>query len=244
MPCSAKNTGDPNAKNGMMTKVWGPAGWLFLHCVTFGYPQDPDQYDVDNGLPVGETRRHYYNFFREVGFILPCKYCRDSYRDFAKEVPLANSIKNRETLTKWLHTIHNRVNNKLGMHYCDAEFNKITDRYESYRAKCKALSSEERTVNENKGCVTPADGTPKKCLIDIVQTNKGDITRRNPKTGQEAITIGATLHQNCPRPVATPWTTMEYLIIIILLAAAVVIGYWWGRNSSTPRIPQLPTMLR
>ena len=29
---------DPNVDNGMMTKVWGPTGWLFLHCVTFGYP--------------------------------------------------------------------------------------------------------------------------------------------------------------------------------------------------------------
>ena len=27
---------DPNVDNGMMTKVWGPAGWLFLHCITFG----------------------------------------------------------------------------------------------------------------------------------------------------------------------------------------------------------------
>ena len=26
---------DPNIDNGMMTKVWGPPGWLFLHCITF-----------------------------------------------------------------------------------------------------------------------------------------------------------------------------------------------------------------
>ena len=23
----------------MMTKVWGPPGWFFLHCVTFGFPE-------------------------------------------------------------------------------------------------------------------------------------------------------------------------------------------------------------
>ena len=232
MPCSAENTGDPNAKNGMMTKVWGPAGWLFLHCVTYGYPPDPDQYDVDNGLPVGATRKHYYNFFREVGYILPCKYCRDSYREFAKEIPLERSIKNRATLTRWLHAIHDRVNHKLGMNYCDASFSEIDQRYESYRAKCKALTTEERSTNESKGCVTPADGTPKKCLIDIVQTNRGDVTRRGNHPSQEVSQIGATLHQNCPRPTVTPWTNAEYVIIAMLLCGAVIIGYWWGRHSN------------
>ena len=44
MPCTTHGNNcdggckDPNADNGMMTKVWGPPGWLFLHCVTFGYP--------------------------------------------------------------------------------------------------------------------------------------------------------------------------------------------------------------
>ena len=63
MPCLAEDPNkpidekeDPNAKNGLMTKVWGPAGWLFLHCVTFGYPLDPDQFDRDNNYPVGSTK--------------------------------------------------------------------------------------------------------------------------------------------------------------------------------------------
>ena len=34
---------DPNIGNGMMTKVWGPPGWLFLHCITFGYPHKIDK---------------------------------------------------------------------------------------------------------------------------------------------------------------------------------------------------------
>ena len=42
MPCNIHGEScdggctDPNVDNGMMTKVWGPTGWLFLHCVTFG----------------------------------------------------------------------------------------------------------------------------------------------------------------------------------------------------------------
>ena len=32
---------DPDAVNGMQTRVWGPAGWLFLHCIAQNYPMDP-----------------------------------------------------------------------------------------------------------------------------------------------------------------------------------------------------------
>ena len=35
-----------------------------------------------------------------------------------------------------------------------------------------------------KGCVTPADGTPKRCVVKVVEFDKGDITRR------DNITIG------------------------------------------------------
>ena len=30
-----------NKNNGLMTKIWGPSGWEFLHSVSFGYPIEP-----------------------------------------------------------------------------------------------------------------------------------------------------------------------------------------------------------
>ena len=74
MPCLITQRSDPNSKNGLMTKVWGPAGWLFLHCVTFGYPENPDTYDQEYGFPPGTTRNRYRRFFIEVGNVLPCRY--------------------------------------------------------------------------------------------------------------------------------------------------------------------------
>ena len=185
MPCRALHldeptlSGDPNAKNCMMTKVWGPAGWLFLHCVTLGYPQDPDAYDLENGKPQGFSKAHYKDFFYEVGYILPCKYCRDSYREFMREDPVEEHLSSRDTLIKWLWDMHNKVNTKLGVKYCDLNYKDFIERYESYRAKCKAISPEERELNSSKGCITPADGTPKKCTIQVVATKKGDVTRRD-----------------------------------------------------------------
>ena len=66
------------SNNGMMTKVWGPPGWLFLHCVAFGYPVKVSKWDYSDNL----KRMEYRNFFKNVGKILPCRYCRESYDKF------------------------------------------------------------------------------------------------------------------------------------------------------------------
>ena len=167
---------DPNVDNGMMTKVWGPAGWLFLHCVTFGYP-----YAIN---PDNETHKpkpeEYYNFFYYLGKVMPCKYCRESYQQFFKEHDLSKSLNTRQDLVKWLFDIHNKVNNKLGVPACNIPtFDEMVKEYESYRAKCKPTTDEERTANQKKGCVTPADGTPRRSVVKVVPYNKGDVTRRD-----------------------------------------------------------------
>ena len=181
MPC--KNHGpscdqacvDPNVDNGMMTKVWGPTGWLFLHCVTFGYP-----YAINSDNKMHSEKIHdYYKFFYYLGKVLPCKYCRDSYMEYFTENDLSEKLKTRKDLCKWLYDIHNKINNKLGVPDCNIPtFEQVQDKYEEYRAKCKKTTNEEREKNKTKGCVDPADGTPKKLIMKIIKGKKGDVTRR------------------------------------------------------------------
>jgi hypothetical protein len=182
MPCSRHGENcdarciDPNVDNGMMTKVWGPAGWLFLHCVSFGYP-----YAINDQNPDHATKKEdYMNFFYYLGKVLPCKYCRDSYMEFYKELNLNNNLDTREQLTKWLYDMHNKVNHKLGVPECQIPtYEELQDKYEKFRAKCKKTTEEERELNKSKGCIAPADGTAKRAIVKIVNFNKGDITRRN-----------------------------------------------------------------
>ena len=167
---------DPNVDNGMMTKVWGPAGWLFLHCVTFGYPYaiNPEN---EQHTPKPEE---YYNFFYYLGKVMPCRYCRESYQEFFKELDLSKSLNSRNDLSKWLYDIHNKVNHKLGIPECQIPtFDELVQQYESYRAKCKPTTDEERQENQKKGCITPADGTPRRSVLKVVQYKKGDVTRRD-----------------------------------------------------------------
>lgn len=182
MPCARHGENcdsrcvDPNVDNGMMTKVWGPAGWLFLHCVTFGYPYTINKDNKDH-LTKPED---YYKFFYYLGKVLPCKYCRDSYMEFFATLNLQGNLDTRENLVRWLYDMHNKVNHKLGTPECNIPtFEALKDKYERYRAKCKKTSEEEREVNKSKGCVAPADGTAKRCVVKVINFNKGDITRRN-----------------------------------------------------------------
>lgn len=181
MPCSKENniypniTHESNINNGMMTKVWGPAGWLFLHCVAFGYPYKLNPEDKEDQ----QKMKHYKNFFESIATILPCRYCRESYQDFIDDYPIDPYLTSRKDLSKWFYTIHNKINHKLGVPECELPtFEEVSHNYELYRAKCKKTTKKERHNNAAKGCIRPANGTPKRCIVKVVSCDNGDITRR------------------------------------------------------------------
>lgn len=134
-------TNDPNspdANNGLITSIWGPHEWESFHCKCFGYPIKP----------TNEQMIDYLNYFIALGNVLPCKYCRDSYKIFIKEGDTLldiNVMKSRETLTRWSLRLHNAVNNKLGIDYGDT-YEELCYKYDSYRARC---------TNAEKGCIMP-----------------------------------------------------------------------------------------
>lgn len=134
-----------NSMNGMMTKIWGPNLWVGIHCITFGYPLKPTEIQKQN----------YLTFFKQLGNVLPCKYCRESYNKFITEditVLNMDTMKDRSSVTRWLYNLHNKVNDKLGMKY-GVQYEDVAKRYESYRAKCfKTIKDENNKVT---GCTNP-----------------------------------------------------------------------------------------
>lgn len=123
---------------GFITKIWGPHLWFSLHTITFGYPDHPTQEDKEN----------YYNFFKYLGPVLPCEYCRKSYSYFIESEPTKltmDILNDRNNLTKWLYQLHERVNNKLDVVY-DVSYDDVVEKYESFKAICTPTS---------KGCLMP-----------------------------------------------------------------------------------------
>lgn len=164
--CDGNECKNPNLDNGMMTKVWGPAGWLFLHCVAAGYP-----YKIDPDKPEHiEKQNDYYRFFYYLGKVLPCKYCRNSYEKFITELSPVNHLGSRRELSKWLYDIHNKVNDKLGVPDCEIpSYEEVEQTYEQFRAKCTPTTDKERSDLKAKGCITPANGKPSRSVIKVVE---------------------------------------------------------------------------
>ena len=152
----------PGDDTGMQTRVWGPAGWLFLHSIAQNYPWKPSK----------EQKQNYLVFFKMTGNVLPCRYCRESYQQFILESDTKltiDKLKNRFSLVKWLYDIHNKVNKKLGIN-CKDSLKQVWDKYESFRSKC--IKSPEIVEKIKKGCLDPLKGFRKKCIIDIIKVDK------------------------------------------------------------------------
>ena len=83
----------------MDTRFWGPSGWRLLHSITFAY-------DPKNRTSVAEA-------FTMLPFVLPCKFCRASLTEYMEADPLEPALVSRDSLSRWLWRIHNKVNAKL-----------------------------------------------------------------------------------------------------------------------------------
>ena len=116
----------------MDTKSWGPHGWFFLHTITFNYPDDPSE----------ENKYYHKQLFLNFSETLPCKYCRNSYKKFVKELPIEPYLESKKLLAIWLYKIHNKVNDKLRNQGNNVNpnpsFEQVCKFYEQFRATCSS----------------------------------------------------------------------------------------------------------
>lgn len=118
-----------NNQQGLLPKVWGPHVWEALHSISFGFPINPSDDDINN----------YYNFFKHFPFVIPCQYCRESCIKFFNEgiVKISrDTFTSRDSITKWVYDLHECVNKKLGVDY-QMSYQDVVDKYESFRTKCE-----------------------------------------------------------------------------------------------------------
>jgi hypothetical protein len=164
--------------DGMLTTVWGPSMWHFLHTMSFNYPVNPTE----------EDKTHYRDFVINLQYVLPCKYCRQNLANNFKLFPLKMcDMKNRETFSKYIYRLHEIVNKllkkKSGLSYCD-----VRDIYENFRSRCTdekpKLIDIRKTLKtkKHKGCTEPLYGKKAKCIIKIVpQEEKGNTMQIDEK---------------------------------------------------------------
>ena len=156
---------DYNSGDGMLTSVWGPAQWHFLHTMSFNYPVKP----------TPEDKRHYMDYVKNLQYVLPCKYCRINLTNNFKKKPLQMcDMASRETFSRYIYELHETVNKMLkkksNLSYCD-----VRERYEHFRSRCTdekpKVFNFKKTSGRNKtekGCTEPLYGKKSKCIINIV----------------------------------------------------------------------------
>lgn len=155
--------------DGMLTTVWGPSMWHFLHIMSFNYPIHPTK----------EDKKHYRDFVISLKYVLPCKYCRQNLKNNFKNNPLKwSDMLNRDTFSRYIYNLHEIVNKLLGktsgLSYCD-----VRERYEHFRSRCtdddpKILKIRKGGTLKKKetGCTEPLYGKKAKCIIKIVPQEK------------------------------------------------------------------------
>ena len=151
--------------NGMLTKIWGPSLWHYLHVMSFNYPVHPSKEDKEN----------YRVFLCNLRYVLPCGKCRKNLKKNFKKLPPKKSVfKNRESFSRYIYKLHELINKMLnkksGLSYKD-----VRERYEHFRARCSSVKTfkkrkkcKRKTRKKEDGCTEPLYGKKSKCIIKIV----------------------------------------------------------------------------
>ncbi len=111
-------------KVGILPSCWGSGSWLLLHSIAYAY--NP-QIDKDN----------YYNFFSNLGTVLPCEECRIHYSQNLNKQELIIALESNENLFRWVYDLHNKINRQTGVpesKWPSYEF--VKERYGSFKASC------------------------------------------------------------------------------------------------------------
>lgn len=137
-----------NKIKGMNTKVWGPKLWDTLFIMLIGaYPAKLDCSKKDHRM----IRKSFINLFSGLIYTLPCSFCRESFKNFIKELPVETYTGSRIDMMYWLFLMKDKVNTKL-IKQEDTYFKGLKDKLKTgeldkktYHEKCKLCFRTKKT---------------------------------------------------------------------------------------------------
>jgi hypothetical protein len=115
----------------MNTQAFGKCTWESMFFMAAGY-------DL-NETPRAEKDPQYFNFFKSIGDVLPCVYCRRSYKAFFEELNMYKYFDKECGVMKFVYDLKNKVNDKL----LDQEFKAAVERYNLLKDQDSSLSQKD-----------------------------------------------------------------------------------------------------
>jgi hypothetical protein len=113
-------------KKGLLPSCWGSSYWFVLHSMAYVY--DP------------KDKNKYFNFFMNLGYILPCSECKIHYQDNVSRDDLEKALESNESLFRWVYDLHNKVNQQLNVPKSKwPSYESVKQKYQSYESDCSSL---------------------------------------------------------------------------------------------------------
>ena len=86
------------------SNIWGPHFWFFLHTVSMNYPTSP----------IDGTKKRFYDFIHSIPLFIPDKDIASAFQQMLDIYPVTPYLDNRNSFTRWMHFIHNKINKRIG----------------------------------------------------------------------------------------------------------------------------------
>ncbi len=83
--------------------VWGPHFWFFLHTIAMTYPHHPNSV----------SKKKYYELIMNIPLFIPIESMGNDFSKLLDEYPVTSYLDSRDSLIRWMHFIHNKINEKL-----------------------------------------------------------------------------------------------------------------------------------
>lgn len=194
------NENDYNSNDGMLTSVWGPGMWHYLHTMSFNYPVNPTK----------QEKMHYFSFMWSLRYVLPCGKCRANLRENYKKLPLTmKHMKNRASFSRYVFDLHELINTMLHK-TSGLTYETVRERYEHFRSRCTISTkksgnktqkhvrfAKKATVVKEAGCTDPLYGEKSKCILQIVpQTTKCETLSIDKECVKQKGSVVAALKTN------------------------------------------------
>jgi hypothetical protein len=88
---------------GLNPEIWGPHYWHFLHTIALCYPHHPNEV----------TKKKYYEFIQNIPTFIPVESIASDFSKLLDEYPVNPYLDSRDSFIRWIHFIHNKINEKL-----------------------------------------------------------------------------------------------------------------------------------
>ena len=104
--------------------VWGPHYWFTLHTIALSYPRKPN--DI--------TKKKYYDFIQNFPLFIPIEDIGNTFSKLLDKYPVTPYLDSRESFMRWMHFIHNKINECLKQPVMSME-EAMSEYYKHYKPK-------------------------------------------------------------------------------------------------------------